>query len=78
MKHTCLDCHAFALWDGDWCCTWNMKILSYCRDFPRDYEATTPDYILENDCKDYRYNESKRHNEIQKELWNRCNPNKQV
>lgn len=71
MKECCLTCHAYALWDGDYCCTWHMKILSYCDD---NYKAYNPERLIINKCDEYKQAENNKHLDMVIETWNKCNP----
>ena len=53
-KKCCLTCDGFCWWDGDYCCTMEMKIHQYCWPhqiwFDRDIDKTM---VLGKNCKDY-------------------------
>jgi len=66
-KHTCLDCEGFAWWDGDYCCTLHMTILSHTED--DSYKALNPEFIEENECPDFKRTWSKKHREIEHQAW---------
>lgn len=66
----CLDCEHFTYWDGDYCCTWKMMILSEATESGK---ALNPDRVLEEDtCHDFSeaWDITKR---VNKETWENLN-----
>ena len=73
----CLACEHFALWDGDYCCVNQMKVLSNCT---VELEAKSPSKIIgfnAQNCETYQETDDyavKRN----KEMWNTFNKNHKV
>ena len=67
-KKCCLNCDGFCWWDGDYCCTMEMKIHQYCYPhqiwFNRDIDKTmeTPET-----CEDYHYKNHEKYPESENE-----------
>lgn len=67
-KKCCLNCDGFCWWDGDYCCTMEMKIHQYCWPhqiwFDRDIDKTmeTPET-----CEDYHYKHHEKYPESENE-----------
>jgi len=67
-KKCCLNCDGFCWWDGDYCCTMEMKIHQYCWPhqiwFNRDIDKTmeTPET-----CEDYHYKHHEKYPESENE-----------
>lgn len=53
----CLTCRSYALWDGDYTCVMEMKILSGCGE---NYRALNPENVLKEGCSLYLPASSKR------------------
>lgn len=52
MKHKCIDCEGFTYWDGDWCCTLLMKLLSGIDE--NDKTINPEECERERECNDFR------------------------
>lgn len=73
----CLACEHFALWDGDYCCVNQMKVLSGCSD---ELEAKNPSKVIgfnAQNCETYQEagDYAVKRN---KEMWNTFNKNHKV
>ena len=73
----CLACEHFALWDGDYCCVNQTKVLSICTD---ELEAKNPSKVIgfsAQNCETYREagDYAVKRN---KEMWNTFNKNHKV
>lgn len=67
----CLDCDGYALWDGDYCCTLKMQILSYGEE--KTHRALNPENVLKAPCIEYRHDGTEKHYHMNHEIWNNCN-----
>lgn len=77
MNVGCLSCEHFALWDGDYCCVNQMKILSSCTD---KLEAKAPNKVIGFDtqnCENYK-KATEYAIKRNKEIWNTFNKNNSV
>ena len=53
MDKNCINCECFCWWDGDYCCTWRMKILCHSPKGEMNEDILTS--IEKNkDCSDWR------------------------
>lgn len=76
QTRNCLHCANYAIWDNDYCCVYNLNIISYGDS--NTGEAITPDVVLlDFNCKDFKHNTVKK-NDYNKEIWNCLNPNNKV
>ena len=68
----CLACENFALWDGDYCCVNQMKLLSSCT---AELEATNPSKVIGFNAQNWEaYRESDDYAvKRNKEMWNTFN-----
>lgn len=55
--HCCLDCQAFCWWDGDYCCTMQMKIHDHSKDGRMSMNIQRTMKTPET-CNDYMYDDS--------------------
>ena len=46
----CINCSHFGWWDGDWCCTWHMKIIQHGDIFT---DEILDSICTSETCKDY-------------------------
>lgn len=77
MKCNCLVCDNYVIWDGDYVCCENLKLLS-CGD--ENWTALNPENILKDrtDCNDFEKVEEKNILKRQIEMWNEYNPQNKV
>lgn len=70
----CLHCDHYAIWDGDYCCVWKLKLLSLGDD---DGAAIQPQRVLEprsQECSDFEQIEEEKFTKLNIETWNKYNP----